>query len=97
EAVITTLASSLASFPLENVPILPFTLTAGNSISFNINFVPTQAGTLTASLKIGDTTFNLSGVGLGATLTYTSVVGSAATQLPANGTVIFTLTRVGFT
>jgi HYDIN/CFA65/VesB family protein len=96
DATISALASSHASFTLDNVPFLPFTLPAGASTSFNINFAPTLAGTLSASLKIGDVTFSLSGVGLGATLTYTSVVGSASSALATNGTVIFTLTRVGF-
>jgi hypothetical protein len=38
-------------------PFLPLTLAAGGSASFNINFVPTQTGTLTARLKIGDANF----------------------------------------
>ncbi len=97
DATITSLASSHAAFSLENVPILPLTLQAGTSISFNITFVPTQAGTLTATLKVGDATFNLSGLGLGATFIYTAVVGSASATLLPNGTVIFTLTPVGST
>jgi hypothetical protein len=96
EASITSIASSQPSFVLENVPILPMTLQPGTSISFNINFMPTQAGTLTSTLKVGDVTFNLAGVGLGSTLTYTAVVGSATTPLGSNGTVIFRLTQVGY-
>jgi hypothetical protein len=96
DASITFISSSSTSFPLENVPQLPVFLQAGNSISFNVNFVPNQAGTLTSSLRVGDATFNLTGVGLGVTLTYTAVVGSASTPLPPNGTIIFALTQVGF-
>jgi hypothetical protein len=95
DAVISFLASSDPLFPLTNVPFLPFTLSSGNSISFNINFAPTQSGTFTARLRIGSDTFSLSGVGFGVTLTFTSVIGSASTDLGAAGAVIFKPTQVG--
>src|SRR5262249_45131069 len=97
DGTISSIASSDPSFPLDNVPFVPLTLQAGNSVTFNINFAPTQAGALTARLKIGDASFNLSGLGLGATLAFTALVGSATAALSANGTVIFTLTQVGST
>jgi hypothetical protein len=95
DATISSIASSNALFALDLVPFLPLTLQAGNSITFNINFAPTQPGTFTALLRIGDATFNLSGTGLGVNLTYTAVVGSASTTLASNGTVIFTPAQVG--
>lgn len=95
DATISAIASSNAFFALDLVPFLPLTLQAGNSISFNINFAPTQPGTFAALLRIGDATFNLSGAGLGVTLTYTALVGSASTTLASNGTVIFTPAQVG--
>ncbi len=95
DAIINFLASSDPLFALSNAPFLPLTLPSGGSISFNISFAPVQPGTFTARLRIGDATFNLSGVGVGVTLTYTAVVGSASSVLGSNGTVIFTPTQVG--
>jgi hypothetical protein len=97
DATISFLASSDPLFALSNVPFLPFTLQAGNAITFTITFAPTLPGTFTARLRIGDSSFNLSGVAVGVTLTYTAVVGSASTALGTNGTVIFTPTQVGST
>jgi len=97
EAIISVIASSQPSFPLDNVPFLPLTLRIGESVIFNINFVPATAGALTSSLRIGDATFSLSGLGIGSTFTYTAIVGSASTTLVSNSTVIFTLTQVGST
>jgi hypothetical protein len=82
---------------LTNVPFLPFTVSAGNSINFSITFAPTQSGTFTARLRIGNDSFSLSAVGLGVSLTYASVIGSASTALGTNGAVIFTPTQVGST
>jgi hypothetical protein len=97
DATISFLASSDPIFALTNVPFLPYTLSAGTSISFNINFSPAQSGAFTARLRIGNDSFNLSAVGLGVSLTYMSVIGSASTSLGTNGAVIFTPTQVGST
>src|SRR5438093_6546362 len=97
DATINFLASSDPIFALTNVPFLPYTLAAGTSISFNINFSPMQAATFTARLRIGNDSFDLSAVGVGTTLAFTSVVGSASTPLGDNGAVIFTPTQVGAT
>ncbi len=97
DATISSIASSNSLFALDLVPFLPLTLQAGSSAIFNINFTPTQPGTFTALLRIGDATFNLTGVGLGVTLTYTALVGSASATLASNGTVIFTPAQVGST
>jgi hypothetical protein len=97
DAPISFLAASDPIFMLTNVPFLPYTLSAGTSFSFNINFSPSQSGTFTARLRIGSDSFNLSAVGLGVSLTYTSIIGSASTALGSNGAVNFTPTQVGAT
>lgn len=97
DATISFLASSDPIFPLSNVPFLPLTLSAGNSITFTISFTPSQPGTFTARLRVGNDSFNLSAVAVGVSLTYTAVVGSSSTSLGTNGTVIFTPTQVGAT
>lgn len=97
EVSIGLLASSSPAFLLDSVPFLPITLRIGESISFNINFTPTQPGITTARVQVGGVSFNLSGLGLGATLTYATVIGSASTTLTPNGAVIFTPTPVGST
>ena len=95
DAIINFLASSDSLFVLSNVPFLPLTLPAGGSINFTISFTPVQPGAFNARLRIGDASFNLSGVGVGVSLTYTAVIGSASTVLGSNGTLIFTPTQVG--
>jgi hypothetical protein len=97
DATVSFLASSDPLFALSNVPFLPLTLSAGNAITFTINFAPSQPGTFTARLRIGNDSFNLSAVAVGVSLTYTAVVGSASTTLGTNGTVFFTPAQVGLT
>jgi hypothetical protein len=88
--------STTGPFTLTNPVTLPTTLTTGNSFSVSLTFTPTQVGTQTGQLQIGNAYFTLSGQGLGANLTYayTSSAGTT-TVTPPNGAVLFSSIQVG--
>jgi hypothetical protein len=79
--------------PITTVP----TLTPGSSFSVPLTFTPTQVGTQTGYLVVGNApAFNLSGKGLGSNLTfaYTSSAGTTPVT-PPNGAVVFSPIEVG--
>jgi hypothetical protein len=84
-------------FSLSNVPGMPLTIASGNSFTFILTYKPTVSGAASGTLSIDGAQFALSAVGIGASLTYSSVIGSTSTQLAADGTVVFPNTTVGAT
>ncbi len=78
--------STSGPFTLTNPLTLPAMVTTGNSFSVPLTFTPTQIGTQTGQLLIGNDFFNLSGQGLGPNLTYAYTEnGVTATINPATG------------
>jgi hypothetical protein len=88
--------STSGPFTLTNPITLPTTITTGNSFSVPLTFTPTEVGTQTGQLVIGNDFFNLSGQGLGQwTYAYASN-GSTTTVNPATGgAVVFSPVPVG--
>lgn len=86
-----------SGFQISNLVPLPSTLAPAGALTFTLSFTPTTPGALTAKLLIDGVTFNLSGTGLGAALTYTFTVGSSVTPLVNGGTASFPNTAVGST
>jgi hypothetical protein len=84
-------------YRLTNVPPLPATLTPGGSLVFTLIFNPTTAGAANGTLVIDSATFTLAAVGTGASLVYSSLVGSTSTVVQNAGTVVFPNTNVGAT
>ena len=80
-----------------NVPPLPATLAPGGSLVFTLIFNPTTAGAASGTLVIDSATFTLASVGMGASLVYSSLVGSISTVVQNAGTVVFPNTNVGST
>ncbi len=89
--------STSGPFTLTNPLTLPATVTAGNLFSVPLTFTPTQVGTQTGQLEIGNDFFILSGPGLGANLTYayTSSGGTTTVDPATGGAVLFSPTQVG--
>jgi len=89
--------STSGPFTLTNPVTLPTTLTTGNSFSVPLTFTPTQVGSQTGQLLIGNDFFNLTGQGLGPNLTYTyTSKGVTTTVNPATGgSVVFSPVEVG--
>jgi hypothetical protein len=71
-------------YSLTNQPALPQTLAPNGSITFTLNFSPTQPGTAQGSLFINSDTLLLAGVGLGPLLTFSYV--SAGTTIAVSTT-----------
>jgi hypothetical protein len=86
-----------SAFSLSAVPPTPATIAPGSSFTFTLVFKPQTAGTATGTLIIDSATFPLSGVAIGANLTYSSVIGSTTTPLAGDATVVFPNTNVGAT
>jgi len=89
--------STQGPFTLTNPVTLPATLTTGNSFSVPLTFTPTQVGTQTGEVLIGNDFFNLSGQGLGPNLTYayTSGTGTTTVNPATGGAVVFSPIAVG--
>src|SRR5947209_14736319 len=92
---IGAIAVANPAFTVTGAPGLPATLTTGNSLVFTLNFAPADSLPYNASLIIDNQNFNLSGVGVGAKLTFTTITAGTAAALLPNGTVLFPNTSVG--
>lgn len=57
------LAAPSTVFSLQQLPNLPSNLNPGDTIAFPVNFVPNNTASLTASLRVNNSTFILSGTG----------------------------------
>ncbi len=77
-------------FTITNPITLPVTLTTGGGFSVPLTFTPTQVGTQSGYLVIGNTTFTLTGQGLGSNLVYSYSSSSGSTTVSStNPTVLF--------
>ena len=82
-------------YSLSDRPLLPTILDVGESFTITINLTPVEPGPATGQLRIGDSTFDLSGEGLGAILTYTLVGADGSKQIEPRDTIVFPQTQVG--
>jgi Abnormal spindle-like microcephaly-assoc'd, ASPM-SPD-2-Hydin len=83
-------------FGISGAPVTPPTLAPGGSPeSFSVTFTPTQVGTQTGTLVVGNDTFVLSGTGLGPQLTFSYVSGGATIAVGTNNAVVFPSVPVG--
>jgi len=90
--------STSGPFSLTNPITSAPTLTPQESFSVSLTFAPTQIGTQTGYLVVGNApAFNLTGQGLGADLTfaYTSSAGTTAVNPATGGAVVFSPIEVG--
>ncbi|MBM3739489.1 MAG: choice-of-anchor D domain-containing protein [Acidobacteria bacterium] len=94
---IAVISATGAAFSLTEVPLLPLVVPPGQTFGFTINFGPPAPGRHLGRLRIGTDDFELSGNGLGATLTYSYVANNVTTTVATAGSVIFTPAAVGAT
>ena len=94
---IAAIAVTGQGLSLTNLPTTPFTLHPNASQQFTLNFAPTQPGTISGKLTIGNDTFTVTGKGLGALLTYAYTSAGSAISVADGGTVIFPPIAVGNT
>lgn len=78
------LAAASNVFSLSQLPALPMNLAAGSTITFAIGFVPNNTGSLTATLRVNNSSFTLSGNGTQpASLPSYQFQGPSGNQQPA--------------
>jgi hypothetical protein len=58
-----TLAAPSAVFALQKLPALPMNLDAGATVGFTVSFSPNNIGSLTATMRVNNSSFTLSGTG----------------------------------
>lgn len=96
--VINSLSAVGAGFTVTDLPFLPITLQPGDSFTSTVNFIPTQAGSATGTLTIGNDRFRIAGNGIGAQLLYSYTSTGSPTPVtvqPLLGTVLFSSSSLG--
>ena len=82
-------------FTLESVPPLPATLPPGTGFGFTVAFTPQTAGSANGSLVVDSVSIPLNSTGVGSSLQFASVTGSANTQVANGGTIVFPNSDIG--
>ena len=78
------LAAASTVFTLQQLPVLPSNLNPGDTMTFPVSFVPNNTGSLTASLRVNNSSFTLSGTGTPpASLPAYQFQGPTGSQQPA--------------
>jgi len=94
-AQISTLAASPSEFQLQNPPTLPISLAIGQSASFTVAFVPAAPGAANGLVKVGNMSFVLAGVGLGAQFGCTITAGGQTVSNCGGSTITLPSTSLG--
>ena len=94
---VAALSVSGNGFTIIEAPFIPYTLTAGNSFTFKIQFAPTQPGKAAGRLLVGNDNFDVAGTALGPNLTFAYAAAGGATSVVSGGTVVLPAAAVGQT
>ena len=79
------LAAASTIFTLQQLPPLPSNLNPGDTVTFSVSFVPNNTGSLTATLRVNNSSFTLSGTGTQpASLPSYQFQGPTGSQRPAH-------------
>jgi hypothetical protein len=85
-----------AGLSVSDLPVtIPFTLHAGASQAFTLNFAPSQPGSVNGRLIIGKDAFTVAALGLGPRLTFSFANSAPPVPVAEGGSVIFPPTAVG--
>jgi hypothetical protein len=85
---LTTIAIEGTSYALEDLPLLPLTLTANGSVIVTVLFQPEQAGTAPGALTVNTDRLGLRALAIGPELTFSYEASGVVTPLPASGPVV---------
>ena len=94
-AYIATISIVGSDFTLTSVPPLPATLTPGSGFGFTVGFAPQTAGAANGTLIVDNVSIPITSTGVGSSLQFASVTGSANTPVANGGTVVFPNTDIG--
>lgn len=92
---ISGISSSRVDFQLQDLPRFPATLAIGETLSFSILFAPRTAGQLTATLGIGNASFQMTGTALGAGYSVTLLATDQRTLIVPGGSATLPGTAIG--
>lgn len=81
-------------FQLSGLPSFPETLATGANFTFKLTFTPSEAASEQASLSVGTDSFTVSGLGLGAQLSFAYKAAGATVTLGATDSVVFTPVQI---
>jgi hypothetical protein len=96
----TTISGATVSgsgFAISDSPILPVTLNINDTAAFTVTFAPTQAGTSSGKLRVGNDSFDLAGTAIGTQLVFSYTAGSTSNAVVPSGSVFFSPQPVGQT
>jgi hypothetical protein len=88
-------AASGTGYSITDEPIPGTSLNVNQTASFTITFAPTTPGTITGRFRVGNDSFNLTGMAIGTQFSYSFSSGSASNTVVPGGTVSFTPQTVG--
>ena len=95
---VNNIVASGGPFKVSSVPLLPTTLQPNQTLTFNIDFQPSQIGHVLGTLRIDlqrSVNFSLDGNGVGPALAYDFTVGSSTRTVSANDTLTMPQTNLG--
>ncbi len=95
EGAINNITITGDGYGLSDRPLLPTLLDAGESFTIKINLTAPEPGPANGQLRIGDSTFKLTGEGLGGILTYTLIGDDGSRQIEPRDTIVFPQTQIG--
>lgn len=95
DGLITNVSVVGTSFQLSEVPTLPVSVPAQNSIVFVLTFTPRETGRATGRLRIGNDIFEIVGIGTGPRLLLSYRLGDTTVAVPPTGNALFPPTQVG--
>ena len=95
DGTVTSVSATGGDFRVEDLPILPATLEAGQSLNFTLTFIPSEPAVSTGQLRVNSTTFLLEAEGLGPMILYSLISDGVSSEVGTEDTLIFPNTRIG--
>lgn len=95
DAAVAPAQVSGRAFRFRTTPITPINVPAGATTSVTLVFAPTEVGTESGALRLGDAIFVLEGDGLGSQLSFAATSAGETSDIAARDTVVFPLTELG--
>lgn len=99
QGTVNNIVGSGAQFNLSGVPLLPAVIQPSQTLTFTVNFAPTQlvssSGTVRIDFVLRSVNFSLLGNGIGGVLAYEFVAGSTTRAVSPNDTLTLPQTNLG--